>query len=83
MGLFSWKQSEYSEKFVHLIDTGNEVEFTDQLAKILDERGDDIKDIKFATRGTHYTALVIFDHPKVKEQLEKKRLVSLSKNYCK
>lgn len=73
MGLFSWKQSEYSEKFVHLIDSVNGVEFTDQLAKILDERGDEIKDIKFATAGNHYVALVIFNYRKVKEQLEKEK----------
>lgn len=40
----------------------------------LEERGDDIKDIKFtfSIRG-NYTALVIFDHRKVKEQLEKEK----------
>ena len=73
MSLFSWKQSEYSQKFVHLIDSRNGVEFTDQLAKILDERGDDIKDIKFATNNGSYSALVIFDHRKVKDQLKKEK----------
>lgn len=61
------KKNPNGEKFVHLIDSRNGVEFTNQLAKILDERGDNIKDIKFATTDTRYIALVIFDHHKVKE----------------
>jgi hypothetical protein len=73
MSLFSWKQSEYSQKFVHLIDSRNGVEFTDQLAKILDERGDDIKDIKFARHAGGYSALIILNHRKVKDQLEKEK----------
>lgn len=62
------------EKFVRVIEKIYKTELTDELGKLLEERGDEIKDIKFATNNGHYSALVIFDHHKVKEQLEKEKV---------
>lgn len=67
-------QNPNGEKFVRIIKKEYKAEFTDELGKLIEERGDDIKDIKFtfSIRG-EYAALVIFDHRKVKEQLEKEK----------
>lgn len=67
-------QNPNADKYVRIIEKYDKTELTDELGKLLEERGDDVKDIKLIinARG-NYTALVIFDHRKVKEQLEKEK----------